>query len=85
MWRINTILAPFYCGSPDKQTNTTIIGSEYNIGSTINYECPEGHMLVGNKTRTCMENGFWSNTAPTCKCMSYFNQLKTTLYYYYYY
>ncbi|XP_057653656.1 sushi, von Willebrand factor type A, EGF and pentraxin domain-containing protein 1 [Diorhabda carinulata] len=58
---------PFSCGSPDKLINTTIIGSSYDIGSTIEYQCPEGHMLVGNSKRKCGKDGQWTGTAPTCK------------------
>jgi hypothetical protein len=67
-------LAPSSCGSPDKQINTTIKGSNYNVGSTIEYECPEGHMLVGEGTRSCGMEGFWSGKAPSCKC----NKRKTS-------
>ncbi|XP_014245415.1 CUB and sushi domain-containing protein 3 [Cimex lectularius] len=58
---------PPVCGSPDKNLNTTIIGKDYNINSTIKYECPEGHMLVGSSERTCTQAGFWSGEPPNCK------------------
>lgn len=60
--------APTSCGSPDKLVNTTISGSNFSVGATISYRCPEGHMLVGGENRTCTEKGFWSGHAPTCKC-----------------
>ncbi|XP_008192271.2 sushi, von Willebrand factor type A, EGF and pentraxin domain-containing protein 1 [Tribolium castaneum] len=62
--------SPSSCGSPDKQINTTIKGSNYNVGSRIEYRCPEGHMLVGEATRLCGKEGFWSGKAPTCKYVS---------------
>ncbi|XP_029047436.1 E-selectin isoform X3 [Osmia bicornis bicornis] len=58
---------PPTCGSPEKSENTTIIGSKRTIGSTVEYVCPDGHMLIGSKNRTCELNGFWSGDAPTCK------------------
>ncbi|XP_074034332.1 CUB and Sushi multiple domains furrowed [Leptinotarsa decemlineata] len=58
---------PFSCGSPDKLINTTVVGSNYEIGSTIEYKCPEGHKLVGDDKRKCGKNGYWSGAAPTCK------------------
>lgn len=63
-----SIKAPSSCGSPDKQINTTIVGTNYNVGSDIEYKCPEGHMLVGDKKRSCGKKGFWSGMAPSCKC-----------------
>ncbi|XP_015517072.1 sushi, von Willebrand factor type A, EGF and pentraxin domain-containing protein 1 isoform X1 [Neodiprion lecontei] len=58
---------PRMCGSPDKAENTQITGNERSVGSTIEYECPEGFMLVGSRIRTCAESGFWSDIAPDCK------------------
>ncbi|XP_057333972.1 sushi, von Willebrand factor type A, EGF and pentraxin domain-containing protein 1 isoform X2 [Microplitis mediator] len=58
---------PSSCGSPDKYENTTIIGTKKTIGSTIEYICPDGYMLIGNKSRACEVNGFWSGKPPTCK------------------
>ncbi|CAG9857786.1 unnamed protein product [Phyllotreta striolata] len=58
---------PFSCGSPDKLANTTIINYNNDIGSTIEYRCPPGHMLVGDSTRKCGTNGLWTGSAPACK------------------
>lgn len=59
---------PAACGSPDRQLNTTITGGDHTVGKSIAYSCPEGHMLVGNATRECLNTGFWSGGAPNCKC-----------------
>lgn len=59
---------PLFCGSPDKLMNTTITGTEYKVDSSIEYQCPEGHRLIGDKTRKCSSNGFWTGSPPTCKC-----------------
>ncbi|XP_073975480.1 CUB and Sushi multiple domains furrowed [Rhodnius prolixus] len=58
---------PPSCGSPDKNLNTTIVGKEYSINSTIEYKCPEGHKLVGDPVRQCSPAGFWSGVSPRCK------------------
>ncbi|KAJ2954182.1 hypothetical protein O0L34_g2416 [Tuta absoluta] len=58
---------PPSCGSPDKQLNTTIEGDSFRVGASIAYRCPEGHMLVGDATRECKQDGFWSGSAPSCK------------------
>ncbi|KAK9882914.1 hypothetical protein WA026_023762 [Henosepilachna vigintioctopunctata] len=58
---------PSSCGGPDKKENTTIIGNDYGIGSTIQYKCPEGHMLVGQPSRRCLNNGAWSGGPPSCR------------------
>lgn len=66
----NIILStvPPSCGSPDKLLNTTIVGDSYQVGASIAYRCPEGHMLIGDQTRECKKDGFWSGGAPSCKC-----------------
>ena len=35
-------------------------------GSTANYSCDTGFNLHGPSSRTCQENGTWSNLPPTC-------------------
>lgn len=62
------LLAPSSCGSPDKLLNTTIEGGNYSVGAAIQYHCPVGHRLVGDGSRTCGQEGFWSGTAPSCNC-----------------
>lgn len=59
--------SPASCGSPDKQLNTTIKGTNFDVGSKISYHCPEGHKLVGERIRSCGTEGFWSGLAPSCK------------------
>ena len=59
------------CGSPERSENTSIIGSKKSIGSTIEYVCPDGYMLMGSKYRVCEATGFWSENPPACKCKIY--------------
>lgn len=58
---------PSNCGSPDKAENSTILERDYRVGREIHYRCPIGHMIVGNETRRCESDGFWSGSPPTCK------------------
>ena len=37
--------------------------------STATYTCDTGFELNGVETRTCLNNGTWSDDAPTCDCM----------------
>lgn len=64
--------APLSCGSPDSLQNTTVVGKNTTVGSTIDYLCPKGHALIGTSKRNCEKNGIWSGIAPTCKCKYFF-------------
>lgn len=60
---------PTTCGSPDIKINSTIISPyTFKVSSVIEYVCPEGHHTQGSAKRTCGTNGFWTGSAPTCKC-----------------
>ena len=57
------------CGTPIISSNVRVLGGgSFAIGETITYVCPEGHILVGNVKRNCMENGLWSGVNPECLC-----------------
>ncbi|XP_071548908.1 P-selectin-like [Panulirus ornatus] len=58
---------PTSCGSPDLNENTTIGSTDTSTGATITYQCPVGNVVLGDSTRTCLSNGFWSGKAPECK------------------
>lgn len=60
--------APLSCGSPDSLQNTTVVGKNTTVGSSIEYLCPKGHALIGKNKRNCEKSGTWSGIAPTCKC-----------------
>ena len=46
---------------------------EFEIGTVATHTCITGFALVGDMTRTCMDNdqadivGVWSGSAPTCE------------------
>ena len=47
--------------------------SDFEIGTVATHTCIAGFALVGNMTRTCIDNeqadivGVWSGSAPTCE------------------
>lgn len=62
-------VAPTTCGSPDIKINSTIASPySFKVSSVIEYVCPEGHSTQGAAKRTCGANGFWTGSAPTCRC-----------------
>ncbi|CAG9854104.1 unnamed protein product [Phyllotreta striolata] len=58
---------PKACGRPEQPPNSTMIAPNYNVGSTIEYTCDEGHLLVGPTSRVCLETGFYNEFPPVCK------------------
>ncbi|XP_076368032.1 sushi, von Willebrand factor type A, EGF and pentraxin domain-containing protein 1-like isoform X3 [Tachypleus tridentatus] len=58
---------PSNCGTPDRKENATVLEENFMVGQKVTYACPTGNMLVGNKTRTCASDGFWTGSAPSCK------------------
>lgn len=44
-------------------------------GSVAAYSCSDGFTLVGAETVTCLENGFWSNAPPKCRCKGTVKQI----------
>lgn len=40
-------------------------------GSIATYSCMPGYVLVGDKIRTCQENGEWTGIAPFCRRKSF--------------
>ncbi len=37
------------------------------VGSRGNYSCNTGHLLIGNISRTCQNDGNWSGSSPACE------------------
>ena len=65
------------CGNlSDPENGTVEIDSGF---TTANYTCDEGFELVGMRFRTCMRNGNWSGSDPTCVCKSAYNYVCVTV------
>lgn len=61
------IVEPKACGRPEQPPNSTMIAPNFNVGSTIEYACDDGHLLVGPTNRVCLETGFYNEFPPVCK------------------
>ncbi|XP_076810110.1 E-selectin-like [Clavelina lepadiformis] len=58
--------------TPSQQLlNGESVCSEENFyASVCTYLCYEGYYLVGSRTSTCQEDGFWSNPPPACEAIT---------------
>ena len=54
------------CGSLDNPMNGAVDVPLTEFPGTATYTCNTGYLLSGGNTRTCLANGMWSGTAPTC-------------------
>lgn len=62
-------IEPKACGRPEQPPNSTMTALQgFTVGSTVEYECNDGHLLVGPSQRTCLETGFYDEFPPVCKC-----------------
>lgn len=59
---------PKACGRPEQPPNSTMVAAKgYDVSSSVEYKCDEGHLLVGPSVRTCLETGFYNEFPPVCK------------------
>ncbi|XP_055618172.1 uncharacterized protein LOC129763293 isoform X2 [Toxorhynchites rutilus septentrionalis] len=59
---------PKACGRPEQPPNSTMVSPQgFDVGATVEYNCDEGHLLVGPAQRTCLETGFYNEFPPVCK------------------
>lgn len=58
---------PTTCGKPEQPPNSTLVSTDFNVGSRIEYMCDEGHLLVGPARRNCLATGFYSEFPPVCR------------------
>ncbi|XP_055934683.1 uncharacterized protein LOC129964041 [Argiope bruennichi] len=57
---------PVTCSKPERPVNSTLLIRASTVGSTIEYQCNPGHLLLGPPSRTCQPTGFYSDFAPKC-------------------
>ncbi|XP_069622657.1 sushi, von Willebrand factor type A, EGF and pentraxin domain-containing protein 1 [Ranitomeya imitator] len=60
------ICIPLSCGQPEALINGQVKGNDYDYGNHIEYQCFEGFLLSGDKSRTCLGDGHWSGIMPEC-------------------
>lgn len=59
------------CDEPEVPAGSFVVGYDFNVHSTIEYDCEVGHILRGAPTRTCGRNGEWTGAMPICECKMY--------------
>ncbi|CAF0841961.1 unnamed protein product [Didymodactylos carnosus] len=55
------------CSEPASILGGKYVVSDYNIGSSVEYECNFGYEMTGSTRGFCMLSGEWYPVAPTCK------------------
>jgi hypothetical protein len=63
----DTICKAVDCGNLSRPEYGNISLSGTTFGSTAEFKCPSDFILVGNSTRTCLENEQWSGNPVECK------------------
>lgn len=58
---------PLDCSDPGTPRNGSRILDGTRYGSTVKYNCSDGHILIGSSIRDCLQNELWSGVAPECK------------------
>ena len=65
------ILLTANCG--DALDQSSVVSSDYTNqsleGSTVNFTCPPGFILIGPNMSTCMGNGEWEPDPREVNCM----------------
>ena len=56
------------CPSPLPPLNGKVMDNgHYLVGNTVQYNCDEGFVLIGEPIIRCTESGLWSHAPPFCK------------------
>ncbi|XP_076439986.1 sushi, von Willebrand factor type A, EGF and pentraxin domain-containing protein 1-like isoform X2 [Babylonia areolata] len=58
------------CPQPEAVLHGSVLGDVFTFGAEINYECDEGHNLVGLSSRRCEASGAWEGVAPVCEIIT---------------
>ena len=62
-----TPTTPPMCPELEAPTNGNIRVVGYDVGNVTFYSCNVNYQLDGRSTRTCGNDGQWSDEAPTCR------------------
>ena len=61
------VVAVVDCGVLPAPRNGQVEMSGTSVADKASYSCNSGFMLMGSRMRSCLDNGQWSETAPTCE------------------
>ncbi|XP_038624473.1 complement factor B [Tachyglossus aculeatus] len=56
-----------HCRNPGIPIGTRKTGWQYRWEDSVTYRCAHGLTLQGSQKRTCMDDGSWSGTEPSCR------------------
>ena len=54
------------CSDPGKPTNGMLLGKAFTYNSVVTYNCSVGYNLTGADSLTCLANGSWDASVPSC-------------------
>jgi len=57
---------PLRCRDPGTPDDGAMGGSNFRIGSQVQFFCHTGYKLIGDAIRTCLPSGLWSGNQPVC-------------------
>ena len=60
------ISAALRCRDPGTPDDGAMGGSNFRIGSQVQFFCHTGYKLIGDAIRTCLPSGLWSGNQPVC-------------------
>nr|XP_039249787.1 sushi, von Willebrand factor type A, EGF and pentraxin domain-containing protein 1-like [Styela clava] len=52
---------------PEHCTYYPIHATSWMVGHKIHFHCPHGYKMLGHSYATCLEDGLWDNSPPTCE------------------
>ena len=58
---------PVSCGSLASPVDGAVVLNGTTVGIVAVYMCNRGFQIVGNASRTCQEDGDWSDAEPVCQ------------------
>ncbi len=65
----NPICRPIDCGTPPKPDNGRVDVEKTTFQSKATYSCGPNYRLDGDMERSCLAEGTWSGSLPTCQCV----------------